>query len=294
MTAIDPRTANGLRSVRFRNTLLGRVLKDPRGAFGIAIVFLVILATAVSPLFDEAARTPDTTAILASPSWSHLLGTDEIGRDILARIITGSRVVLQVIAVSVGSALVLGTAIGLISGYRGGAVDAVIMRIVDAMLAFPLLVLALTIVAALGSGLHNALIAITAVVTPRIARVVRGEVLSLRTREWVDASRIIGLPTFRVLLRHVLPHLMGTLLVFVALQASTAILAEASLSFLGLGIQPPEASWGAMVSAGASNLYRSWALGVFPGLAILLVVTALNLLSDALGQALRDTEPTDP
>lgn len=272
--------------VRRDRPALRRFLRDPRGVFSLVVLSLVLLAAIVSPLFEEAARLPDTTQLFAAPSWAHPLGTDELGRDTLARIIDGSTVVLQVVVFAVGGALVLGTAIGLISGYRGGVVDSVAMRIVDAMLAFPLLVLALTIVAALGSGLQNALIAIALVVTPRIARVVRSEVLSLRTREWVAAARIGGVPTVVILYRHLLPHLAGTLLVFAALQASTAILAEAALSFLGLGVQPPQASWGAMVASGGDNLTRSWALGVFPGLAILLVITALNLLSDSLGDAL--------
>ncbi|MFE1499968.1 ABC transporter permease subunit, partial [Streptomyces albidoflavus] len=156
------------------------------------------------------------------------------------------------------AALLAGTVLGLIAGYRGGWVDTLVMRVSDGLLAFPLLVLALTVVAALGPGLRNALIAIAVVTTPRFARVVRGEVLSLRTREWVSAARIVGVTRTTIMRRHLLPHLAGTLLVFAALQVSTAIMAEAALSFLGLSVQPPQPSWGAIVASGTDHLSASW------------------------------------
>lgn len=287
-TDVAPQPSTG------RGTSIWRMLwRDKRAVFAFIVLALTVAAACASFLVQDAATHPDTTKLLASPSWAHPFGTDELGRDTLARVVQGSMVTVQVLVVAIGAALVIGTTVGLISGYVGGVVDSIVMRIVDSLLAFPLLVLALTIVAALGPGTRNALIAIALVVTPRIARVVRGEVLSLRTREWVAAARISGVPTRIILGRHLLPHLTGTLMVFTALQASTAILAESALSFLGLGVQPPQASWGALVASGSDHLERSWALGVFPGLAILTVICALNLLSDSVADAVgrrRDTE----
>ncbi|MET7950137.1 ABC transporter permease [Micromonospora sp. NPDC005324] len=274
-----------------RRPVLSRLLRDRRARFALPMLSAVILAAAASPLLDARSRATDTDRLLTGPGAVHPLGTDELGRDVLARIIDGAGVTVAVATVAVGVALVLGTLLGLIAGYRGGWLDALLMRAVDGLLAFPLLVLALTVVAALGPGLRNALIAIAVVATPRFARVVRGEVLSLRTREWVSAAHIVGVPTWALLRRHLLPHLAGTLGVFAALQASTAIIAEASLSFLGLGVQPPQPSWGAMVAAGTDHLDASWSLSVFPGLAILLTIAAFNLLADALRDALDAHRP---
>ncbi|WP_103340794.1 ABC transporter permease [Amycolatopsis sp. CA-126428] len=271
--------------------LLDALRRDRRAWFAVPVLALVVLGAALTPFLTRAVAETDTDHLFSGPSARHLLGTDDLGRDIFVRVIAGSLVTLQVATIAVGVALVLGTALGLLAGYRGGVLDAVLMRITDGLLAFPLLVLALTVVAALGPGLRNALIAIAVVTTPRFARLVRGEVLSLRTREWVAAARIVGVSTPKILLRHLLPHLAGTLLVFAALQASTAIMAEASLSFLGLGVQPPQPGWGGMVAAGTAHLEATWALSVFPGLAILLTIAAFNLLADALRDALDAHRP---
>lgn len=274
-----------------RRPVLDRLRRDRRAQLALPILLLLTLAAAVRPFMTERMRATDTDRLLAGPSAQHLLGTDELGRDVLARITAGALVTVEVATVTVGAALVAGTVLGLLAGYRGGWLDAVIMRVSDGLLAFPLLVLALTVVAALGPGLRNALIAIAVVTTPRFARVVRGEVLSLRTREWVSAARIVGVPQSAIMRRHLLPHLAGTLLVFAALQVSTAIMAEAALSFLGLSVQPPQPSWGAMVASGTDHLSASWSLSVFPGLAILLTVAAFNMLADALRDALDTHRP---
>ncbi|GAA3337244.1 ABC transporter permease [Amorphoplanes nipponensis] len=271
--------------------VLRALLRDRRALFSGLVLVATIVVAAVSPLLHAAATAVAPDRRLRGPGADHLLGTDELGRDVLARMVQGAWVTVQTAAVAVGLALVIGTLIGLLAGYAGGWADSLLMRVIDGLLAFPLLVLALAVVAALGPGLRNALIAIAVIVTPRIARVVRGEVLSLRTREWVAAARIVGVPRRTILLRHLLPHLAGSLLVFTALQASTAIMAEAALSFLGLGVQPPQPSWGAMVSAGTEHLDTTWALSVFPGLAILLVIVAFNLLADALRDALDAHRP---
>lgn len=274
-----------------RRPVLDRLRRDRRAQLALPILLLLALAAAARPFMTERMRATDTDRLLAGPSAQHLLGTDELGRDVLARITAGALVTVEVATVTVGAALVAGTVLGLLAGYRGGWLDAVIMRVSDGLLAFPLLVLALTVVAALGPGLRNALIAIAVVTTPRFARVVRGEVLSLRTREWVSAARIVGVPQSAIMRRHLLPHLAGTLLVFAALQVSTAIMAEAALSFLGLSVQPPQPSWGAMVASGTDHLSASWSLSVFPGLAILLTVAAFNMLADALRDALDTHRP---
>lgn len=271
--------------------VLDSLRRDRRAWFALPVLALLVFAAALAPFLDGAVADTDTDRLLAGPSAAHLLGTDELGRDILVRVVAGALVTFEVATIAVGLALVLGTALGLVAGYRGGWVDSVLMRVTDGLLAFPLLVLALTVVAALGPGLRNALIAIAVVTTPRFARLVRGEVLSLRTREWVSAARIVGVGTPTILVRHLLPHLAGTLLVFAALQASTAIMAEASLSFLGLGVQPPQPGWGGMVASGTAHLDSSWALSVFPGLAILLTIAAFNLLADALRDALDAHRP---
>ncbi|WP_420308426.1 ABC transporter permease [Streptomyces sp. MAR4 CNX-425] len=274
-----------------RHPVLDRLRRDRRARLAAPVLLLLVLAAAARPLISGRMKETDTSRLLAGPSTEHWMGTDELGRDVLSRVIAGAVVTVEVATLTVGASLVVGTVIGLIAGHRGGWLDAVIMRLSDGLLAFPLLVLALTVVAALGPGLHNALIAIAVVTTPRFARVVRGEVLSLRTREWVSAARIMGVSETVVMRRHLLPHLAGTLLVFAALQVSTAIMAEAALSFLGLSVQPPQPSWGAMVESGTDHLDASWSLSVFPGLAILLTVAAFNLLADALRDALDAHRP---
>ncbi|OKJ63536.1 hypothetical protein AMK27_11770 [Streptomyces sp. CB02009] len=274
-----------------RRPVLDRLRRDRRAHIAVPLLSVLLVAAAAAPFMSDAVSAADTGQLLAGPSSRHLLGTDEIGRDVLARIVAGAVVTVGVATITVGAALIAGTVLGLIAGYRGGWVDTFVMRVSDGLLAFPLLVLALTVVAALGPGLRNALIAIAVVTTPRFARVVRGEVLSLRTREWVSAARIVGVTRTTIMRRHLLPHLAGTLLVFAALQVSTAIMAEAALSFLGLSVQPPQPSWGAIVASGTDHLSASWSLSVFPGLAILLTVAAFNLLADALRDALDAHRP---
>lgn len=263
--------------------MLGGILSDRRGA-GAAAVLLIVLVAAIGGQwlapYDPFAI--DSERLLEGPSAAHWFGTDELGRDVLSRVLVGSRATVLVVLVGVGAALILGTLLGLVSGYRGGFVDSLIMRVVDGLLAFPMLVLALAVVAALGPGLRNALIAVAVVNVPRFARVVRGQVLSLRTREYVLAAQIVGVPTHTILRRHVLPHLAGVLIVFSAIAAATAIVAEASLAFLGLSAQPPDPSWGGMVALGVPRLEQSWSMSVFPGMAVALTVGALNLLADCL------------
>jgi peptide/nickel transport system permease protein len=210
------------------------------------------------------------------------MGTDELGRDELARIIHGAQVSLQVGLIAVGIALVAGTLLGLIAGYYRGWVDSVLMRLVDLMFALPGLVLAIVIAGLLGPSRRNAMIAIGIVITPAFARVVRGAVLEVMGFPYIESTRALGASGRRVMTRHLLPNIVAPLTVLVTVYLGTAILAEAALSFLGLGTQPPEASWGGMLNTARSYIDAAWWLSVFPGAAIMLVVLGFNFLGDGL------------
>ena len=264
-----------------------RLWKVRLAALGLTIVaFLVVCALTapwISPYEPNRQRLLDA---LQAPSAEHLLGTDENGRDVLSRILYGTQVSLAAGLFSVAIALSLGVTIGLVSGYFGGRVDNVLMRCMDALLAFPTLVLALAITATLGPGLRNAMIAIGIVGTPIFARLTRGQVLSVREREMVEAARTIGASHVRIMVKHILPNIMGPLIVQISLSVAVAILAEATLSFLGLGVQPPQPSWGSMVSRGKDYLDLAPWLAFAPGGAILLAVLGFNFVGDAVRDAL--------
>lgn len=251
------------------------------------ILFAVILVSAIfAPLVAPYDYTLiDLISIMQPPTDLHIFGTDEVGRDILSRVLEGGRISLYVAGASVLFAIVFGSAIGLVAGWAGGIAEKLIMRIMDAMLAFPLIVLALSIVAVLGPSLQNAIIAIGITKVPHFARLMRGEVLGLKELDYVRAMRVLGASNTRILFRHVLPNSMGPVLVYSSIAASQAIMTEASLSFLGLGVQPPLPSWGGMVSVGMQN-FQFWWMSFFPGLAIFLTVLSLNLLGDAVRDAL--------
>lgn len=270
-----------------------RLLADRIGRIAVGglalLTFVAIAAPWIAP-YDPTAI--DLRSIMHGPSWDHWLGTDEIGRDILSRIIYATRIAVLVIIVSIGLSIIGGAVIGVIAGYVGGWIDSVLMRLMDGLLAFPTLILALGIVAALGPSLTNALIAIAIVNVPNFARLVRGEVLALREADFVQASRAIGMPVWRIMAGPIRRHFMGTLLIYATLRASVAIITEASLSFLGLGAQPPTPTWGGMIATGLSFLNRAWWLGVIPGVALFLTVLLLNFLGDALRDAL-DTKLSD-
>ncbi len=287
-TPLSPVAAPVLAAPRPRLLGLVRRVLSTRGAgFGLVVVGVVILlALAANVVSPYSPIEQDLTAILEKPSAQHLLGTDNIGRDILSRIIHGSRVSVQAGLVSVGIAIVVGTLMGLVAGYFGGWVDDLLMRTADALYSFPSLVLALAIAAALGSGLGNVMIAIGVVFTPVFARLVRGSTLSVREREFVTAARVLGATNARIIGRHVLPNVVAPIVVQGSLMVAGAIIVEASLSFLGLGVQPPAPSWGGMLRDAYQFMQLAPWLSFFPGAAIFLTVLGINLLGDGLRRAL--------
>jgi peptide/nickel transport system permease protein len=264
-----------------------RLRRRKSAMVGLVIVVLVILAAIFAPLispYDPAQQS--WSAVRKPPSMAHLFGTDEVGRDLLARVIYGARASLAAGLVSVGIAIAAGVPLGLIAGYAGGLVDGLISRLTDAMLACPFLILAIALAAFLGPSLSNAMIAIGITATPLFIRLTRGQVLSIKSEDFVEAARAIGNPPWRIAIRHILPNVMPQLLVQASLTVATAIIAEASLSFLGLGQQPPAPSWGSMLNAAQRFLVNAPWLAVWPGLAIMITVLSFNLLGDGLRDAL--------
>ncbi|MDB5654777.1 MAG: transporter permease protein [Tardiphaga sp.] len=248
-----------------------------------AFVLLAVFAPLVSP-YDPIATS--WTLVRKPPSWAHWFGTDDLGRDILVRVIYGARASLLAGAISVCIALGIGVPLGLLAGYRGGFVDALISRIADAMLACPFLILAIALAAFLGPSLSNAMIAVGVSTTPIFVRLTRGQVLSVKVEDYVEAARAMGNPAWRIALFHILPNILPALLVQATLSIAAAIIAEAALSFLGLGQQPPAPSWGSMLNAAQRFLTNAPWMALWPGLAIFLVVLSFNLVGDGLRDAL--------
>ncbi len=228
----------------------------------------------------------DSKAIRAAPSAQHIFGADNFGRDVFSRVLYGGRMSLPVGFVAVGITAIVGVALGLIAGYYGGTIDAVIMRWVDLMLAFPGILLAMSLVAILGTSLFNLMLAVGIAAIPEYTRVVRGTVLSVRETEYVMAARVSGAPDRNIVLRHILPNVLPPVIVLATLGIAGAIILGSTLSFLGLGIQPPTPEWGNMLDDGRSMLRHQWWVSLFPGLAIMLTVLAINLLGDGLRDAL--------
>ncbi|RIK34696.1 MAG: peptide ABC transporter permease [Chloroflexi bacterium] len=254
---------------------------------GLVVLGLLLLCAAfpgwIAPYEPLAIEMADR---LQPPSAAHWFGTDDFGRDILARIIYGARISLQVGIIAVGIAASVGIPLGLIAGYFGGLVDAVIMRCMDVIFAFPAILLAITIMALLGPSTTNVMIAIGIVYIPIFARLVRGSTLALKAQEYVEAARAAGAPAGRILLHHILPGTLGEITVQITLSLAYAILAEAALSFLGLGTQPPTPTWGSMLSFGREWVREAPWFSFFPGLAIFVTVFSLNLVGDGWRDAL--------
>ncbi|MDR9391798.1 MAG: ABC transporter permease [Trueperaceae bacterium] len=270
-----------------KNRSLQRFLRSPAGVIGLAFLVLVVLAAIFAPYlapFDPYQQhLPDRRA---APGGTYLLGADEFGRDILSRILFGARVALRTGVVSTAIGLVAGAFFGIIAGYLGGWIDDLIMRVMDVLLAFPYLLLAIAIVSALGPSEFNTQLAIAVWTLPSFARLIRGTVLSLREKEYVEAADALGARNGGILLRHVVPNTFSPLLVYGAVFIARAIMLEAALSFLGLGAQPPMASWGNMISEGRDYLRLAPHIITMPGIALGLTVLAVNLVADALRDAL--------
>jgi peptide/nickel transport system permease protein len=265
----------------------GRFWDRRSAVLGLVVIAVLITVAALAPLLapDDPTRT-SWSLIRKAPSWAHWMGTDENGRDVLSRVIFGARASLMAGVISVAIAAGAGVPLGLLAGFAGGAIDAVIGRLVDAMLACPFLILAIALAAFLGPSLENAMIAIGVSTMPVFVRVARGATLDAATNDYVEAARALGNPPWRVAVRHVAPNIVPPVIVQATLAIATAIIAEASLSFLGLGQQPPAPSWGSMLNSAQRFLVQAPWLAIFPGVAIFLAVLSFNLLGDGLRDAL--------
>ncbi len=256
--------------------------RNPIGVAGAVIVLLTVLMAVFAPFIAPYDPSAQGSIRLLPPSWDHLMGTDELGRDTFSRIVYGARVSLQVGILSVAIALFIGGILGLISGYYGGWADTWVMRFVDIMFAFPGIVLAIVISGLLGPSRRNAMIAIGVIYAPAFARVVRGAVLAVKSEAYMEAARVLGASNSRLVRQHVVPNILAPLIVLTTLYLSSAILSEAALSFLGLGTQPPEPTWGGMLNIARTYMEISPWMAIFPGLAIAILVLGFNFLGDGL------------
>lgn len=264
-----------------------RLFKNKAAIFGMCIILLLILCAILAPIlalydYDDLVLP----RMLKPPSVEHPMGTDDLGRDIFSRVIYGTRISLQVGFIAVGLSLVLGTVLGALAGYFGGAVDYVISAVVDVAWGFPVTLLAIVFVAIMGPSLISVMIAVALVSWAGYARLVRGQFLSLREKEFVEAAKVLGMGHLRIIFRHILPNALAPVIVMTTLELPKAIIVEASLSFLGLGAQPPTPSWGSIISAGRGYIFEAPWIIMFPGAMIVLVVLGFNLFGDALRDAL--------
>ena len=282
-TTEEPRRARGM-----IEDIVRRFVRNPVGMIGFVIISILVLAALFGPLIAPY----DPTAMVnfndrfGAPSVEHVMGLDELGRDIFSRILHGSRVSLQVGAISVTLATIIGTFLGMIAGYGNRYLDEIIMRSMDVLFAFPAILLAIAVLAILGRGVTNAMIAIGIVYIPIFARIARAEVLSVKNEEFVEVAVALGASDAAILIRHILPNILAPIIVEISLSLSFATLAEAALSFFGLGTQPPDPSWGRMLSEGRAYFNQSAWMGVMPGLAIMFTVIGFNFLGDGLRDSL--------
>lgn len=267
---------------RFKQ-FMQKFVRKPGAFVGFIVIAIFVILAIFAPLI--APFEPQKmiyTALQQPPSAEHMFGTDEMGRDILSRIIYGARISLQVGLVAVGIAMVVGTLVGIVAAFAGGWVDSLLMRTMDVMLAFPGILLAIAIVAILGPGLYNTMIAVGISAIPNYARTARGSTMVVLSQEYVSAARAIGVGSGRIIVRYILPNIAAPIVVLATIGIAGAIISAAGLSYLGLGAQPPTPEWGAMLSEARSFLRSSWWMATFPGLAIMAVVMAFNLLGDGL------------
>ena len=273
--------------------LRGVFLRDRKALFGVIVLSLFLIAAVFGPWiapYDPNAMAFD---MMLPPSWAHPLGTDDLGRDLLSRIIVGTQVSMFVGIVTVAIALVAGVTLGVLAGYFGGWLDHIIMRYIDLQWAFPNFIIAVYLVAVFGTGLSNLIVAISLAFLDDFARIARGMVLSIKEEQYVAAARTVGVPHFRIMWRHILPNAVAPIIVQATVSVSYAILAEAGLSFLGLGVEPTTPTWGLILSDARSFITRDWGLGIFPGLAIMLTVLSINFIGDALRDFLDVREVKD-
>ena len=269
--------------IRFRHLMRRMARENKAAVISAVLIFLMILAAILAPLLTPyTEKEMDLMNRLSPPSAKHLLGTDEGGRDVLTRLLYGARVSLLIGVVPSLLSLILGALLGTMAGFRGGIIDTVIMRIADVTLAFPSMLLAMVIMYSLGGGILNVFLTLTLVNWASVSRVVRSRTLQLKTSGFTEAAQVIGVPRDRIIRRHILPNCMPTLLALLMLNVPSSILTESSLSFLGLGIQPPYASWGLMINTGRQYLFTAPWLCFAPGAAIMLIVLAFNFLGNGL------------
>ncbi|MFD2829954.1 ABC transporter permease [Corticicoccus populi] len=265
-----------------------KLIRNRFAAIGLIVIILLIIIAAFAPWI--ATHSPNSTQIgksfLPAGTDGHLLGTDSYGRDIFSRLVYGARISIMVGISAVVFGAILGSFLGLISGYFGGAIDAVIMRIMDGMMAFPFILLAIILMTVFGQGLTNVIIAIGIANIPGFARIVRGQVLSVKEMEYIEVSKSIGASSGRIIFHHIVPNSIAPLIVYATMSVAGAILSEAALSFLGLGVQPPTATWGSMLQEGKNFLVLNPELATYSGLAILITVLSINIFGDGLRDAL--------
>jgi len=266
-----------MRAVRRNKTTMTGILLT------LAVIAVALLAPWITPFdpFEQNIARGDL-----APGGEHLLGTDDFGRDVLSRIILGTRISLTIAFSAVGLAMIIGSLWGIVAGYKGGNIDALTTRFVDMLMTFPTVILGLMVLAVLGSGMFNLAIAIAAAITPRFARIARGSAIALKERDYIQAARALGMSDTRVIFLHIIPNVMNDILVVGTLWTATAILQEANLSFIGLGVKPPMPSWGGMIRDGVNQLlFQPW-LSIAPGVAIFIVVLAFNMIGDGMRDVL--------
>lgn len=288
MTVADPRIAPDglpLRRTRFSLPRVPRALRRPLGYIGAGIILLWVVVAVLAPVLAPTDPLAQDSSRFLAPSPEHWFGTDGVGRDVLSRVLYGAQISLPIAVLLVILSVLVGGTIGAVAGYAGGIVDSILMRVVDLFFAFPSIVLAMAISAALGPSLTNAVAAIVVVSWPSYARVVRSLVLTMRSSNYLSASRLLGASSARALVREVLPNIAGPVLVLSTLELGSAVLLLSGLSYLGLGAVPPTPEWGAMVSDGARTFNNYW-VALFPGIAIFSMVLAFNFLGDVLRDAL--------
>lgn len=262
-----------------------KLLKNKFAVLGLSIIMLFVITAIFAPIISPHSQSEQNLyGRLLAPSSQHLFGTDDLGRDVFSRMVYGSRISLSVGFISVFIILIIGTFLGIVSGYFGGKIDSVIMRFTDIVLCFPTFFLILLIIAFLEPNIFNVMIVIGLTSWPGLARLVRAEVLSLKEREFISVAKMMALSNTRIFCVHILPNIISPLMVYSSLAIGGAILTESALSFLGLGVQPPMSSWGQILTSGKDYIYIAWWLSVFPGIAILLTVLSFNLV----GEAIRD------